>query len=399
MVRRLFRVSVALGVAGVSALAVLGVGALEAGATSPLLEVGCGSGSFTTIGAAVSAATAHQSIKVCAGVYHESVVVPAGKPVAIVSPGGAVINAAGLASQGGFNGILVQASGTVVQGMTVTGAYGEGILVEGAPGKPITNVFIGNNTVRNNDRGNPTGAPITDSKYPECNAGPGDIPGDCGEGVHLMVAAHSTVQSNTITHNSGGVLVTDEFGPSHDNMILGNIITDNTLDCGVTLAGHNPNAFTGGMPMPTVAGVFNNTVESNRIDDNGVVGQGAGVVLATGTPGGAVYNNSVLTNTISGNGLAGVTLHSHAPGQDLNGNVVSGNTIGTNNLSGDTDFPPGDLSTTGILVATAVGPVTISVTNNVIQDNHFGIWFTPGVTLNTAQNQFINVAFPFHKAS
>jgi Periplasmic copper-binding protein (NosD) len=210
------------------------------------------------------------------------------------------------------------------------------------------------------------------------------------------------VVGNRITTNSGGVLVTDEFGPSHGNMIEGNIVNNNTLDCGVTLAGHNPNAVSAGSPEPTVAGVFNNTVQDNLLNGNGVAGQGAGVVLASPLAGGGVYGNRILDNQMAGNGLAGVTLHSHAPGQDLNGNIVMGNTILRNNLDGDPDFfPIVDPSTTGVIVATTpAGPVGITVSHNLIENDVFGIWTTPGVTLHgVTSNQFLRVTTPVFQAS
>ena len=118
------------------------------------------------------------------------------------------------------------------------------------------------------------------------------------------------------------------------------------------------------------------------------------MVLATGAPGGAVYGNVVTGNTIGGNGLAGVTVHSHAPGQDLNGNVVAHNTIGTNNLTGDYDFSPHvDPKTTGVIVASAVGPIKITVTGNSISDDAIGIWTTGPVTVGgMAANTFKGVA-------
>src|ERR1019366_2573007 len=175
-----------------------------------------------------------------------------------------------------------------------------------------------------NDLGNPTGGPIGSSSYPECNA-QGLVPGDCGEGIHLMVAHDSSVVANQVANNSGGILLSDEFGPTSGNLIAFNNVYGNKLDCGITVVGHNSGAFQNGQAQPSVGGVFNNSIVSNVISGNGLAGQGAGVILATGPPGGAVYNNMVRANRISDNGLGGVTVHSHAPGQDLNGNVIQDN--------------------------------------------------------------------------
>lgn len=99
----------------------------------------------------------------------------------------------------------------------------------------------------------------------------------------------------------------------------------------MTVAGHNPHAFSNGVPQPTVAGVFNNRIVCNTVSDNGVAGQGAGVPpLATPLPGGAVYDNQAMGTVIWGNGLAVVTVHSHAPGQALDGNTSEENLIADN---------------------------------------------------------------------
>ena len=151
--------------------------------------------------------------------------------------------------------------------------------------------------------------------------------------------------------------------------------------------------------------MFDNVIRGNQSTNNGVLGQGAGVLMATGAPGGAVYSNDVTGNTITGNGLAGVTLHAHSPGENLNGNLVQGNRIGTNNIDGDPDFggnvPPAvDPLTTGVVVATAVSPIAITIVGNLIENNHYGIWVTPGVTATTGSpaNAFVGVSTPIFTA-
>ncbi len=352
----------------------------------PASSVGCGHGGSATIGDAVTAAAPHATILVCRGTYREQVVIPPTKPLSIVGVGNPVIDATGF-----DNGVQVLASGSQVRGLTVEHATGEGILVQGVPGTPIDGVTVSGNTVVRNDQGNTTGAPQTNSPYQECN-GSAQAPGDCGEGIHLMVAEHSSVVGNDVSDNSGGILLTDEFGPTHDNLVAFNTVSDNTLDCGITVAGHNPNAFSAGAPQPAAGGIFGNRIVFNSVSGNGIAGQGAGVLLATPLPGGAVYGNQVEGNRIWGNGLAGVTVHGHAPGQDLNGNVVEENLIGTNNLDGDPDFYPAvDPSTTGVIVAT-VSPVSIIITHNLIANDVYGIWMLPAVNASgTLANLFVHV--------
>jgi parallel beta-helix repeat protein len=368
------------------------VGAGTASAAPSILRVGCGHHSYPTIGAAVAAAPSGATIVVCRGTYPGGVVVS--KTLSIVGLGHPVINATGQ-----NNGVQVLASGSKIQGLTVKNALGEGILV-GLAKTAVSDVTIRGNTVKHNDQGNPTGAPITTSSYMQCNANPAtpSTPGDCGEGIHLANAFDSTVAGNTVVANSGGILLSDDTGPTYGNLVEFNNVSDNILDCGITIAGHTPALFGGG--------VHNNRILGNRVTGNGLAGQGGGVLLATGVPeingvpgsGGAVYDNLVQGNYLADNGLGGVTLHAHAPGENLNGNIVTGNVIGTNNFDPDADFGPEfvDSHTTGVIVV-AASNVTITIARNLIFNNVNGIFLgqVGGATITVTgvgTNRFIKVA-------
>jgi parallel beta-helix repeat protein len=395
LVRRPVRTLSALFGAIALAVAFMVLGAGTASAAPSVLRVGCGHHSYPTIGAAVSAAVSGETIVVCPGTYPGGVVVS--KTLSIVGIGHPVINATGR-----FNGVHILASGSSIQGLTVENAIGEGILV-GLATTPVSDVTIRGNTVTHNDQGNPTGANITTSSYPQCNAA-NNVPGDCGEGIHLANAFDSTVAGNTVFGNSGGILLSDDTGPTYGNLVEFNDVFGNVFDCGITLAGHVPAA---------VGGVYGNTILGNRVTGNGIKGQGGGVLLATAVPGfvpgvnpgpgGAVYDNLVQGNYLADNGLGGVTLHSHASGENLNGNTVTGNVIGTNNLDPDMDFVSFgaqffDGKTTGV-IAIAVSNVTITIKHNVISNNVNGIWLgrVSGATVTAvgaASNLFIHVAHP-----
>jgi Periplasmic copper-binding protein (NosD) len=369
----------------VVAFTVLGAGTASAGTST--LRVGCGHGSYPTVGAAVSAAASGATIIVCPGTYPGGVVVST--TVSVVGLGHPVINATG-----DDNGVQVLASGSRIQGLTVENATGEGILVgsETPHSAPVSDVTVSGNTVKHNDQGSPT------SSYIQCQPANG-VPGDCGEGIHLVNTFDSTVIGNTSTGNSGGILLSDDTGQTYGNLIEFNNVYNNLFDCGITVAGHTP-AFFGG-------GVHNNKILGNRVTGNGVEGQGGGVLLATAVPeinnvpnsGGAVYDNLVEGNYLAGNGLGGVTLHSHAPGENLNGNTIIGNVIGMNNLDPDQDFVGFgsqffDGKPTGVILA-AASNVSITVARNVIANNVIGIWVgevLPGVTITApGPNQYVNV--------
>ncbi|MGC8628158.1 MAG: right-handed parallel beta-helix repeat-containing protein [Acidimicrobiales bacterium] len=343
----------------------------------------CKTARFATIMAAIGAAKPGSTIIVCPGTYHGQVTVI--KPL-VLEGEHATIDATG-----SDNGVTVPSSGTTVEGFTVTGAIGEGILVVGKPGVPVTHVTIKDNVVTGNDRGNFLQKLTTKSSYRECNE-LDNVPGDCGEAVHLMVAASSVVEGNTVEGNGGGILLSDEFGPVDHNLVEANTVEHNH-DGGIIVVSHAGLGFVKGRLRPTAGGDYANTIEANVVEDN----PGA-IVLATPVPGGAVYNNVVKGNIVSGNGDSGVTVHSHVPGQYMNGNVVEGNTIKLNNLDGDPDFKPVDHATTGVLVGT-IGPLSITIAHNTIIGDTYGIWYLhPATVTGVATNTFRGVRVRVHAA-
>lgn len=259
----------------------------------------------------------------------------------------------------------------VVQGFTVINAQFEGILVTNA-----SNITIVENHVTGSNRGlqvptNPGGCPF----IPPWETSEGF---DCGEGIHLAAVRHSTVANNIVDHNAGGVLLTDETGPNHDNLIIGNQITENGYDCGITLASHRPPTNLGFGSDPTVAfGVFRNTVAYNESSNNGlaVSGNGIGVGIFT-SPGPptfptmqtAAYDNVVIGNRLIGNGQPGVALHAHKAGATLTGNLVTGNYIAFNGPDVADNATPGP---TGINVDGGASGVPLpgnSIIGNVIEN-------------------------------
>jgi len=370
----------------------------------------CGTAKYSTIQSAVDAAPRRATIVVCKGTYAESVVVS--RPVTLLGQSAVIQGAATsdkecLFAAGGppvsapcLAGVTIKSSHVEIAGFKVMGSVGEGILATGGPAGSIRDVKIIGNTVTGNDLGgnNPN------TPYPQCQAD-GGIPGDCGEGVHLMAVASSQVSGNTVKGNSGGILLTDEFGPTHGNLVSSNLVKNNVFDCGITLPGHNGGAFVNGQLQPSVAGVYDNVIRRNVVDGNGTTGFGAGIGMFGPFPGTAVYNNTIQQNEASGNGLGGVAFHAHLPGgQYMSGNRVIQNSFGRNNVTGDsvdTDVPgsnpPGTISaTTAVLIYSAATPVTITVRRNIIANNTNGIWATTPVTVHgVGSNAFLNVTHPF----
>jgi nitrous oxidase accessory protein NosD len=367
----------------------------------------CRSAAFRTIQSAVNAAPARGTVIVCHGTYHEQVVIAAplslsGQRATIdetgVTPSFSV-TLPGLGTQKIYAAVVITGSRVRLSGFTVTNAQGEGVLAAGLSG-PVRGITISRDAIVRNDLG--FGVPPK-SPYFECAAA-GAIPGDCGEGVHFAGnVAYSTIAGDFIARNTGGVLLSDDVGPTHDNVVADNVVTRNSTDCGITVPGHNPGALNrSGLPQPSVAGVYRNVIRHNVVTGNGVQGEGAGVLFANAGPGTASYDNLVEGNFIEGNGLSGVTMHAHRIGpkqfEDLNGNVITRNTIGKNNLDGDApDGParPSDKQTTGVLVYSGGVPVTVRIARNVIFNNSIGIWLSRPVTASGLRtNAFIRVRTP-----
>jgi hypothetical protein len=362
----------------------------------------CQRHSCKTLGFALTQAHPNDTIIIFPGTYRESrnanVVTPRLKGLTIKSTNGAartVIDASGNA-----NGLLIEASGVSVTGLTVKNANLEGILAEPPrsswPKKPtsapanISHMTIARNVVVHNDR-------AYNTHLPPATACPSSLtdPDDCGEAIHLLGVSWSNVSGNTVNHNVGGILVSDgglaptSVGPAAHNLISRNQSTDNAFDCGITLPGHDPRAVatTGknaGKPQPNLAGVYDNTVVNNVSSRNGA----AGLLDATPYPGTGSYDNVFAGNTANGNGNSGFVLHSHAPLQAVSGIAVIGNRFGVNNLAGDTDT--GVKPTTGVMLLSVAVPVSIKVNGNKISNNVNGIAFNSNVTV-VGHNQFANV--------
>jgi len=311
-----------------------------------------------TIGHALAMAAPGATVRVDEGTYHEQVSITSrvtleGEDAVIDATGqkGGIQPLAGMGVVG--YGLLVfgpGARGSVVKGFTIQHAIGEGILVAGTSG-----ILIENNHLRWNDAGFNTNLTL------ECQA-QGNIPGDCGEGLHFLSVTWSRALHNVVEHNVGGILVTDEVGPSAHNTIAYNVARWNLEDCGITLPSHNANA----MADPSLGGVYDNVVTHNVSQGNG----GAGVGMFAPFPGTASYDNIVSYNKLINNGEAGVAIHAHAPGQNVSGNVIVHNKISGNGVDPDS----GSGHPTGIAVFSAVVPVSAVVAHNTISNEYWGIF-------------------------
>ena len=361
----------------------------------------CDTANFTSINDAIAAAPDGGTVVVCPGTYPGNVLV--NKSLNLLGQD-ATIDATDME-----NGIWVVASDVHISGFTLENANGEGLLAGvdiladagmlPASGPVLKDVTVEDNNVINNNKGF-NGTEQGNCKYP----------GDCGAGIHFNVTTDSTMKGNTVTGNSDGVLLTDDYGPSSHNVIEDNVVNDNLSECGIVLPSHSsdavtfdPTTFEVTAINPSMGGVYDNVVRDNIADGNGTNpappqfgggGSGSGIGLFASGPGSAVYNNLVIDNEASGNGLAGLAMHAHHPGgENIDGNVIVHNTFGTNNTGGDGfDGPPvTDFQTTGIAIF-SVPTAHMVISHNKIHDDEIGIWLSTTVDAQGLKhNHFKNV--------
>jgi parallel beta-helix repeat protein len=360
------------------------------------------SSAFATIAQALSVAPAGSTILVEPGTYTLTSPVLVTQTVTLESDAANGGNAANtiLDATGLPNAVVIEgpgAAGTVVAGLTMENAQKAGLVAIST-----SDLTLSGNVVQNNDQ---SCAGYTNCNNPGSNNGiPPGVPGSnvpsggtaftatdsipCGntlsggsdcEALHLIGVTHSVVQDNTVQNNlDGGIYLTDEAGPTSDNLVIGNTVTGNQVDCGITLASHVPNH-----------GVVDNTIVDNVSTRNGA----AGIIMATPVPGGIVSGNVVSGNTVMDNGLGGIDLHTHVAGSTVSDNVVTHNTIGGNGPDIPVTMNPSthQFEPTGISIGAVGSPIVGTVvTGNELSDEVYGIYVsldTPGTVVAGDRSQ------------
>ena len=344
-------------------------------------------GCQSTITAAIVASVSGDTIEVQQGTYAPAIIT---KSISLVAAAGAtpIIDATGKSNGIVVSGIIATPNAgighAVVSGFEVLNANFEGILVINA-----TDVTLVNNHVHNNNKAlDPSAA-----KCPNIPAFETSEAMDCGEGIHLMAVDHSYVINNLVENNSGGILITDETGPTWSNTVSGNIVRDNGYACGITMASH-PAANASGPITALNYGISHNVISNNQSYHNGLAipGAGAGVGIFAPGPGSTNTANVVIGNDLHDNGLPGVTMHNHAsiPGAPpivFNDNTIIGNHIYGNAADTADAATPG---TTGINVYSAAVMTGTVIAQNTFNDEAVNIAFKApaGSNLNVHFNDF-----------
>lgn len=369
-----------LTVNGILAAALALTGIQSVAAATLCVAPGGAAGCFAKINDAIAAASPNDTIQVAKGTYHEDVVI--GMPISLIGAdrNTTIIDALGLSNGVFVNGIANRGlANVVVKGFKVQNANFEGILVANA-----SSVTIVSNWVTNNDKS----LDLTTGSCPGIPSFETLEGFDCGEGMHLTGVDHSIVANNISETNAGGLLISDDTGRTHHNLIIGNILRNNPPDCGIVMASHPPAALTGSaVPL----GVVHNTIANNSSVHNGYnpPGSGSGIGIFGATTGSTVSGNVVINNQLMNNGLPGIAFHSHASGQFLNDNMIAGNQFAGNGADGEDAATPGP---TGINVF-GVSPITGTIiAENAFQAEAYQVVVNTPAQVDVHLNNFFDIS-------
>jgi parallel beta-helix repeat protein len=368
----------------VAGLLAAGIGTIlipasEAGASPSVLIVGSAhncAGTYTTIGAAVAAASSGDTIKVCPGTYDETVnvTVPdltfdgakAGKPG---SAGRArVLTKESVVSDVNGDFILSGAAdNTTIDGFALTGAGSptvnhDGIeAFAGSSGLVVTdNVIVGDGNGINLQNPDATEPATISKNYIFNNNSEGDpgSNGQTGTGVFISngPADNTSISNNTFGEDSQTAI---NFAGDTGNPSVGLVVATNKSINDATFV--------------VAINSTNSVIENNKITVNGSVpgGNGTGILDFGGNSGLHITKNKMVSNA---NVSSAISLQTYA------GSASADTTVTNNTVSGWDN---------GIKVASTYTSALIS--NNRLSSNAaFGIYVSSGTSSNVVSQNKIS---------
>lgn len=298
-----------------------------------VLFVGPGE-AYTSIQAAINAASEGDTIIVRDGTYHENVVV--NRSLVVRSENGPA-NCTVHAADPSNHVFTVTKSEVAIAGFTVGGAsYAEraGIFVGPIGGYyDLYGCIISNNSIVNSSYGILLSRPIN-------NGIVNNTVMNNSIGIYLQSSTTNTILNNTVSGNAIGFYLNAsstnrlEFNTVADNEegvilfysnsveLLSNHITHNGL--GIGLISSSWNRLSGNRVACYYTGIcLNSSSNRNTILNNAIYSNGEnGIALSSSS------NNSILGNTVSENGNDGICLSIRSRNNTVSGNTVSYNPVG-----------------------------------------------------------------------
>lgn len=267
-------------------------------------NMACAGAAFNTIQAAADAATAGDTVKVCAGSYPETVTVT---KTLIFKGAKAGIDARTRANtgesvvQGAGGGFAVQANGVVIDGFIVKNATGPGIYLYGAHnGSTVTNNVIKNNTMGIYANSSGAGLTIVSLNLITDNNTDGSA---AGNGIYSdQGLTGGRIKNNQFERNmNAGVLIAQTATTVDDLTVSGNRSVDNSSFVAIF---HGTNVRVKG----------NITGDTNPADNEA---QGSAIFIGGNTAGATVANNIVKNSPFHG-----IALRMTASGLTVQGNKI-----------------------------------------------------------------------------
>jgi len=305
------------------------------------LAVGATGADFTTIQAAINAATVDDTISVAAGTYTENVNVNKSVTLAGASSATVTVNA----ENAGLSVFNVTADSVDISGFTVSGTITDGHAgIYFVPG--VTDCNIHDNIVTGNIYGILLND-VEDSVIPGNNTfASNTVSNNTVSGIEMQHTYGNTFTNNIANSNGRYGFALDS---ARNNTFTGNTANSNSregfwLKQGSGIVGSNHNTFTNntanlntrsGMHMTNLCGY--STYTGNTFDSNGIAGMNLG-----GTTGDTTNNLTVNNNSFSGNPI-GVAIQA---GAIINSVVFHNNIIIKNTNYGISNLGTGNLSAT-----------------------------------------------------
>jgi len=267
---------------------------LAGGAEAATLTVCSSSCTYSSIQAAINAASSGDILIVDSGTYYENVNV--NKQLTLRGIGMPVVNAGGSGSA-----IKLSVNGIILEGFTATG--GDTGITVGSNSNKLSGNKASNNYYH--------GIYLSSSSDNTLN---GNNASNDGNGIYLSSSSNNTLNGNNVSNDGNGIYLSS----SSNNTLNGNNASND--DTGIYLSSSSNNTLNGNNASNDDTGIYLSSSSNNTLNGNNVSNDGNGIYLSSSS------NNMLNGNNASNDGN-GIYLSSSS-NNTLNGNNASKNNYG-----------------------------------------------------------------------